>query len=387
MFALVLWTARRVPLSGTRRWLVTGIRLAALGLLCASLWGLARRTVHEQPSYVLYLVDRSASMDEEQSEWIARRIASLDAVRPRTVARAVAAFGAEAATLIPFGHDVLNSPTAIQRQLQSASITRGKTNLEGALLDALRTLPAGQGGRVILFSDGRQTAGSVDSVLTHVRRLGVHVFPEPVPVFGAHATVWESLSVPPTVQRGSPVGMQLVVNSLSSSPQAAQVTVRLSGVPIKREQVTVRPGWQVLKVSAPTIQQGTMALDVELEIPSAGLRHRRTAYTEVEGPPRLLVVAEQLTALPVLASALKRREIDISLARPGDLPSDVLPLLDYDAVLLFSPERADDAALLNALKPLSDSIDVALMREANLRANKGEPPDAVARWMSERRQK
>ena len=59
----------------------------------------------------------------------------------------------------------------------------------------------------------------------------------------------------------------------------------------------------------------------------------------------------------------------------------------YDAVLLFSPKRADDAALLNALKPLSDAIDVTLMREANLRANKGESPEQVAKWMAERLRK
>jgi osmoprotectant transport system permease protein len=56
----------------------------------------------------------------------------------------------------------------------------------------------------------------------------------------------------------------------------------------------------------------------------------------------------------------------------------------YDAVLLFSPRRADDAALTDALKPLSGAIDVTLMREANLRANKGEAPDQVAKWMTER---
>jgi osmoprotectant transport system permease protein len=59
----------------------------------------------------------------------------------------------------------------------------------------------------------------------------------------------------------------------------------------------------------------------------------------------------------------------------------------YDAVLLFSPKRADDAALREALKPLSGAIDVTLMREANLRANKGESLEAVARWLAERLRK
>ncbi|ARQ00190.1 ABC transporter permease/substrate-binding protein [Pseudorhodoplanes sinuspersici] len=62
-----------------------------------------------------------------------------------------------------------------------------------------------------------------------------------------------------------------------------------------------------------------------------------------------------------------------------DDPKHVIP--PYDAVLLLSPKRAKDTALINALKPLNGAIDVALMREANLRANQGESPDNVARWL------
>jgi osmoprotectant transport system permease protein len=56
----------------------------------------------------------------------------------------------------------------------------------------------------------------------------------------------------------------------------------------------------------------------------------------------------------------------------------------YDAILLISPKRTDDARLTSALNPLLGSIDVATMREANARASKGqETPDTVARWLLE----
>jgi len=63
-------------------------------------------------------------------------------------------------------------------------------------------------------------------------------------------------------------------------------------------------------------------------------------------------------------------------------PKGVIP--PYDAVLLVAPKRAGDAALFAALKPLIGAIDVELMRAANLRANKGELPEQVARWLTER---
>ena len=59
----------------------------------------------------------------------------------------------------------------------------------------------------------------------------------------------------------------------------------------------------------------------------------------------------------------------------------------YDAILLIAPKRADDQALRAALQPLLGRIDIAAMREANLRAAGGDgdaSPGAVARWLWEK---
>jgi osmoprotectant transport system permease protein len=59
----------------------------------------------------------------------------------------------------------------------------------------------------------------------------------------------------------------------------------------------------------------------------------------------------------------------------------------YDAVVLLAPKRAGDEALQGALKPLLGRIDIADMREANLRATGSDAaasPDAVARWLWEK---
>ncbi|MDP1584987.1 MAG: ABC transporter permease/substrate-binding protein [Bradyrhizobium sp.] len=59
----------------------------------------------------------------------------------------------------------------------------------------------------------------------------------------------------------------------------------------------------------------------------------------------------------------------------------------YDAIVLLAPKRAMDEALRAALAPLLGRIDIATMREANLRAAGGDgaaSPDAVARWLWEK---
>jgi osmoprotectant transport system permease protein len=68
-----------------------------------------------------------------------------------------------------------------------------------------------------------------------------------------------------------------------------------------------------------------------------------------------------------------------------DDPKHAIP--PYDAIVLISPKRAGDQALRAALQPLLGAIDIAAMREANLRAagNDGaSSPDAVARWLWEK---
>jgi osmoprotectant transport system permease protein len=53
----------------------------------------------------------------------------------------------------------------------------------------------------------------------------------------------------------------------------------------------------------------------------------------------------------------------------------------------MAPKRADDQALREALQPLLGRIDIAAMREANLRAAGGDSnasPDAVARRLWEK---
>jgi osmoprotectant transport system permease protein len=77
----------------------------------------------------------------------------------------------------------------------------------------------------------------------------------------------------------------------------------------------------------------------------------------------------------------------------GQIVTNDLQVLDdnrhaippYDAILLVSPRRANDARLAGVLGQLVDAIPVTLMREANARAASGkETPDGVAAWLETR---
>jgi osmoprotectant transport system permease protein len=68
-----------------------------------------------------------------------------------------------------------------------------------------------------------------------------------------------------------------------------------------------------------------------------------------------------------------------------DDPKHAIP--PYDALLLLAPKRAQDEKLQAALKPLLGKIDIATMREANLRASGNDANSSaasVARWLWQR---
>jgi osmoprotectant transport system permease protein len=64
-----------------------------------------------------------------------------------------------------------------------------------------------------------------------------------------------------------------------------------------------------------------------------------------------------------------------------DDPKHAIP--PYDAILLLSPHRAHDEALVAALKPLVGAIPVELMRAANLRASSGISAGEAARQLAD----
>jgi osmoprotectant transport system permease protein len=86
-------------------------------------------------------------------------------------------------------------------------------------------------------------------------------------------------------------------------------------------------------------------------------------------------------------------EVDVIAAYTSDgrvAQHDLVMLQDpkraippYDAIVLVSPGRAGDRALLGAVQPLLGRIDAARMREANRRASGDASPEQAAAWLSE----
>ena len=95
------------------------------------------------------------------------------------------------------------------------------------------------------------------------------------------------------------------------------------------------------------------------------------------------------------ALASGRADVIPAFSSDGRIAADGLTVLTdpkgalpgYDAVLLLSPARANDARFVAALRPLIGAIPVETMRKANLLVDRDadkKTPDEVARWLAAR---
>ncbi len=330
----IVWWARSIPLTGSRRRLVMGLRVAALLCVLGALHGWAHLRRTEQPRHLVYLMDQSASIDDAQRAWMARRLASLEAIRPRSMTREVMAFGAQARAIFPNQSGPLTDAAAVDHALRSASLNRRDTNVEGALVSAVSAMPIPARGRIVLLSDGRQTAGDVERVLGYLRQLGVEVYPVVVPGVASSGggMSWESVTAPPVVQRGSSVPLRLLFRNRADHRVNATIAIREHGVVIDQKRVSISPEWRVVTMPVPALKTGTLVLDVAVAINGA-VQHQ-PVYVEVEGPPKVLVVLEKPTVLPMVGTALKHRDMEVAIATPAELPTDPNELVEYDAVML-----------------------------------------------------
>jgi osmoprotectant transport system permease protein len=120
----------------------------------------------------------------------------------------------------------------------------------------------------------------------------------------------------------------------------------------------------------------------------------RPEWRSIEAAYRLGFRQQRQMQAEFMYQAAAAGEVDVISAYTSDgrvaqyglrtLADDKNAIPPYDAIVLVSPKRAADTALIEAVRPLIGAIPIALMREANRKSgDNSQTPDAVARWLWE----
>jgi Mg-chelatase subunit ChlD len=294
----VLWLLAALPVWVWWEWPRT-LRRAGV-LLKAAVFALIvlalaepNMTVFEERLAVGVLADVSASVPAEQIE------------RERSLARQIeAARGRNLSRLIAFDETTKAGQAALEGDAaERLSAGRG-TNLEAALRNAMAALPEERVPRLVLISDGRENAGSVERAVYQARQRNIPI--DTIALEGRRRPELALLSLAVPVHAFS--GERFPLEALVESPRAgaADVLLTAEGKTIGRSRVNLSEGETIVRVWAQLDTAGATLISGAIAAPDLGdLRFQATMT--LRRPRALLITGDEeqveIHLEPVLVAA------------------------------------------------------------------------------------
>ncbi|MBI5959186.1 MAG: VWA domain-containing protein [Chloroflexi bacterium] len=256
------------------------------------------------------------------------------------------------AAVIVFGSDALVEIPITDRlelvQLGSDPI-RLNTDLAEALRLGLALFPADTAKRMVVLTDGKQTVGDAEEVARLAAATDVqidYVFLGPGEVDQAAAgpeIMISNVDVPSSVNEGERFNVTVSITSSRANSQA-EVRVMSGGRIIHRREVELPSGTTNVVFESIAPSAGFVDFHVIVEPRSADTFYQNnqlSAFTQVSGPPRVLLVASDEREIADLRSVLEESGLQVDVQGPRDLPVGLAPLSSYDSIVMANVSAAD----------------------------------------------
>jgi uncharacterized membrane protein len=295
---------RRISLAGVA---------AVLGVL-AAVAALSDPHTGSRAERAVIAVDRSASVDAAmrsvEGGWIGRATPDGCVVPCRVVS-----FGARADSLPPARAD---------------SVTRRATDLEAGVAAAVAAAP--RGGRVIVLSDGVQTAGDASRAVAEARARNVKIDAVPLTDDKLRDAALVRLDAPAAVHQGDTISLLVTVHS--TSIDGALLSVTRDGGNVASQNIRLVKGDNPFTLSYTAASEGWHAFRVGVRL--AGderpQNNELVASVDVGAPPQAIVAS--VSPNPAIAQILRARGVRPIVAQPTSLPTDPAGYATIDAVVL-----------------------------------------------------
>ena len=318
------------------------LRLAIALALILALAGL-ELVRHSDQLAVVFLLDASDSMPPSAQAAAGHYIQqSMQAMRPD-----------DQAAVVVFGGDALverNMSPVRQLAPVSSAPNPNQTNLAAAIRLGLALYPPGAARRMVILSDGVATTGDAQAAARLAAASGVQIVSVPFLIQPGAETLITSVEVPSHLHQGERFDLRLGVQTTQAT--RAKVRILSSGQLVYQGEHDLKPGAQSFSLPLTAGDPGFSRFEVQIE-PDQDTYYQNNemqAFSQVGGPPRLLVVTPQPgeplpafgqsgpaarpdEAAPLL-QALRLTNFDVQLIRPEALPSDLVELAPYAGVVL-----------------------------------------------------
>jgi uncharacterized membrane protein len=304
------------------------IRCVILILLTLALAGLQRREASDTLA-VVFLVDVSDSISPEtrnaQIEYINEALAQAG---PDDLA-GVIVFGANAMPERPV------SAIRALGAIQSAPLST-HTNLSAAIQQGLALFPREAARRMVVLSDGLITLGNTDAAVQRAAVEGVEIsYVAFASERGPEVQVTD-LRVPARITANQPFDLGITIDAQEAVN--ARVTILSGDSVIQQQMVDLRAGVNNYTLTLPGASAGFR--DFRVQVDQTGdqdtfyQNNQLAAFSQVVGPPRVLLVSQDDAEISYLLPALEQIGVTIEQIAPEEMPISLAPLIQYDSVIL-----------------------------------------------------
>lgn len=330
------------PRHGRRHWrdgASVGLRLLIALLLVLGLAGTQWVQANDNLA-VVFLVDASDSISPEQAAAAETYVRTAIETMTPADETAVILFGANALVERPMsGLAELAPVTSVPQRLQ--------TDLAEAIRLGLALFPAGSAKRMVILSDGAATVGNAGESARLAANAGVEISVVPLSRETTGAEAWlTDVSAPTRINQGETFRIDITAESNANMP--ATLRVLSGGTVVYEEAVDLGRGVNNFSVRLRANNQEFARYRVQLE-PQNDTYYQNNelaAFTEITGPPRILIVAPDGTLAddgtpvpdesPQLVQALTAVGLTVDHTAPADLPASLAQLSNYASIVLVN---------------------------------------------------
>ena len=332
-FALTfgLHLASRRRLGAGRRRLALAVRSGLLSALVLALAGLQLVLPVDRLATV-FVVDLSDSVGTAGREEALAFLRETLLQKPEGDVAGIVAFGREALV------ERLPSDLAEIEAIASRPV-RTATDIGAALRLATALFPDDSQKRIVLLSDGNDTAGSGQTEAALAASQGVQVETRQIGPGNVDEVLVERLTTPSTATLGESVGV--VAEIRSSVAQPATVRLFADGALVATQPLQLQAGVTRVTFDVVPTEAGfhTFRVVVEAGRDTFSQNDRADSNTIVKGEPRTLVLAgDDNVAVELVAALVSQRQL-VDIMIPEALPTDFASLATYDSIVVADVAR------------------------------------------------
>lgn len=309
-----------------RAWASLALRTIMLVALVLALAG-AQVVQPVDDLTVAFLVDGSDSVAPDQREWAQQFINTALTGRDPNDRAAVVVFGQNA---------LVERAPAPMSSVQRFTSTPGGTgtNIAEAIRLGIALVHADTQKRLVLLSDGEENTGRAIEAARLASVRGIPLDVVVLPQQSGDDVVVDALEAPTTAREGQEITLQAHIRS--SIATSGELQVFADGELIETREVAIAAGTTTVPVGISSGEPGFHRYEVRLEATgdTRAVNNRAAAFTTVQGPPRVLLVASEERRAAPLRQALESGPAEVELRHPRDVPPTQEHLKPYAAIVL-----------------------------------------------------